>query len=156
MESGIVGASFHDLFVFILRHSGLLILLHKLGNQFFNMAAADADKGRAFSPASVRSIQVNKAWFLAHVRHRCCQREYSGLESAQMLSKLDYDDIFSLLSCKDFNPGILQDCFKLATELTLQVRHCPTSSPVVAPEFRTSSSQPLSHSPATLQPHPCT
>nr|CAD7441339.1 unnamed protein product [Timema bartmani] len=109
-------------------HSGLLILLHKLGNQFFNMPAADADKGRAFSPASVRSIQVNKAWFLAHVRHRCCQREYSGLESAQMLSKLDYDDIFSLLSCKDFNPGILQDCFKLATELTLQVRHCPQSS----------------------------
>nr|CAD7591330.1 unnamed protein product [Timema genevievae] len=102
------------------KHSGLLILLHKLGNQFFNMAAADADKGRVFSPASVRSIQVNKAWFLAHVRHRCCQREYSGLESAQMLSKLDYDDILSVLSCKDFNPGILQDCFKLATELTLQ------------------------------------
>nr|CAD7264749.1 unnamed protein product [Timema shepardi] len=102
------------------KHSGLLILLHKLGNQFFNMAAADADKSRAFSPASVRSIQVNKAWFLAHVRHRCCQREYSGLESAQMLSKLDYDDILSVLSCKDFNPGILQDCFKLATQLTLQ------------------------------------
>nr|CAD7204344.1 unnamed protein product [Timema douglasi] len=124
--------------LFTIKHSGLLILLHKLGNQFFDMAAADADKSRAFSPASVRSIQVNKAWFLAHVRHRyakwfthvrhrCCQREYSGLESAQMLSKLDYDDILSVLSCKDFNPGILQDCFKLATQLTLQVGLFPTS-----------------------------
>ncbi|KAJ8868820.1 hypothetical protein PR048_030361 [Dryococelus australis] len=52
---------------------------------------------------------------------RCCQKGVSGMDSAQLLSKLDYDEILSVFSCENFNISILQDCLQLATQITLQV-----------------------------------
>jgi hypothetical protein len=52
---------------------------------------------------------------------RCCQCNQSGAETAQLLSKLEYEEIVSILSCKEFNSLNLKDCLKLGIQLTLQV-----------------------------------
>ena len=52
---------------------------------------------------------------------RCCQGNQSGAETAQLLSKLEYEEIVSILSCKEFNSLNLKDCLKLGVQLTLQV-----------------------------------
>jgi len=52
---------------------------------------------------------------------RCCQCNQSGAETAQLLSKLEYEEILSILSCKEFNCLNLKECLKLGTQLTLQV-----------------------------------
>lgn len=52
---------------------------------------------------------------------RCCQCNQSGAETAQLLSKLEYEEIVSIISCKEFNSLNLKDCLKLGVQLTLQV-----------------------------------
>jgi hypothetical protein len=52
------------------RHSGLVSLLNKLGAQFYNIPALELDPGRTFDPSDIRSVTVDKAWFLAQVTAR--------------------------------------------------------------------------------------
>ena len=60
----------------------------------------------------------------------CCDRcGQLGLETAQLISKLEYDEILTVLRCKEFNPLNLMYCLKLGTQLTLQVCECSTVQP---------------------------
>ncbi|KDR16213.1 huntingtin [Zootermopsis nevadensis] len=102
------------------KHSGLLSLLNKLGAQYYNIPPLELDPGQTFDPSDIRSVTINRAWFLAQVTARCCHCNQSGAETAQLLSKLEYEEIVSILSCKEFNSLNLKDCLKLGTQLTLQ------------------------------------
>jgi hypothetical protein len=75
-----------------------------------------------FSPPSdpICSVIMKNLSMLSFVC-RCCQCNQSGAETAQLLSKLDYEEIVSILSCKEFNSLNLKDCLKLGIQLTLQV-----------------------------------
>ncbi|KAJ9589854.1 hypothetical protein L9F63_017009 [Diploptera punctata] len=99
------------------RHSGLMSLLNKLAAQCYSMAAVEPNPVHAFHPSEIHSISIDKTWFLAQVTARCSQ---VGVETAQLLSKLDYDQIAYILNCKEFNPLNMLYCFKLGTQLTLQ------------------------------------
>ncbi|XP_063237175.1 huntingtin isoform X2 [Bacillus rossius redtenbacheri] len=112
------------------KHNGLMSLLNKLGSQFYDMPPLEGEERNAnFNVGSIHSISLDKAWFFAQVKHRCCQKDVSGMDSAQMLSKLDYDEILSVFSCENFNISVLEDCLKLATQLTLQAfQNAPASA----------------------------
>jgi len=71
--------------------------------------------GRKFSLVIVKVMSVYNCVC------RCCQCNQSGAETAQLLSKLEYEEILSILSCKEFNCLNLKECLKLGTQLTLQV-----------------------------------
>ncbi|XP_069698723.1 huntingtin isoform X2 [Periplaneta americana] len=98
-------------------HGGLASLLGKLGTQCYNITPLESEATRTFNPADIRSITMDKAWFLAQVTARCSQ---AGSETAQLLGKLEYEEIVSILSSKEFNALNLKDCLKLGTHLTLQ------------------------------------
>ncbi|XP_066998979.2 huntingtin [Anabrus simplex] len=96
------------------KHSGLVGLLTKLGAQCYDIHPPE------INPAEIRIINIDKTWFLDQVKMRCCEKNCSGWESAQLLSKLDYEQIVSVLNSPEFNLLVLQDCLKLGTQLTLQ------------------------------------
>ncbi|XP_046383294.1 huntingtin isoform X2 [Ischnura elegans] len=102
------------------KHSRLVSLLNKLGSQCYDLSPIDVEHGRSFNPANVRNITANKSWYLGQVKRRCCECKCSGQEVAQLLSKLEFDDIISIMSCKDFNGSVLENCLKLGLQLTLQ------------------------------------
>ncbi|KAG8226330.1 hypothetical protein J437_LFUL009907, partial [Ladona fulva] len=83
-------------------------MLNKLGSQCYDMSPIDVEHGRSFNPATVRSITADKSWYLGQVKRRCCESKCSGQEVAQLLSKLEFDDIIAIMSCKDFNGSALQ------------------------------------------------
>jgi len=45
-------------------------LLNKLGVQYFNIPPLELDSGRTFDPSDIRSVTMDKAWFLAQVTAR--------------------------------------------------------------------------------------
>ncbi|XP_049777630.1 huntingtin [Schistocerca cancellata] len=102
------------------RHSGLISVLNKLASECYNLQSSEFDSGTNIIPSSIRSIVVDKNWFLAQVKNRCSQGCLSGRDSARLLSKLQYEDVLLVLSCKEVSPKILQHCIRLGTQLTLQ------------------------------------
>ncbi|KAK7793413.1 hypothetical protein R5R35_014313 [Gryllus longicercus] len=96
------------------KHSGLLGVLTRLG------ASGQDPSPPVLDPDNLRTLHLDKEWFLAQVKLRCCHKNISGAESAQLLSKLEYDDILGVLHCPDFNTVLLRDCIQLGTLLTLQ------------------------------------
>jgi hypothetical protein len=63
---------FHSVLCLFLfsRHSGLVSLLNKLGAQYYNLPPLELDRGQTFEPSDIRSVTVDKTWFLAQVRAR--------------------------------------------------------------------------------------
>uniref|UniRef100_A0A1B6D7Q0 Huntingtin n=1 Tax=Clastoptera arizonana TaxID=38151 RepID=A0A1B6D7Q0_9HEMI len=105
------------------RHSGLISLLDKLSSQNLDLPPLDVDQGRSVNTASIPTIVLDRTWFLTQVKSRCCQPESSTRQCAYLLSELEYDDILCVLRCQQFNYGILQYCFLLGTQLSLQGRN---------------------------------
>ncbi|XP_054259354.1 huntingtin-like [Macrosteles quadrilineatus] len=105
------------------KHSGLVSLLNKLATTHYDMTLP-CEQGRNVNTTNIQSICLDKAWFLTQVRLRCCQVE-SAQQCSQLLSQLDYDDIVSVMRCQQFNNCILQHCFILGTQLTMQERKTP-------------------------------
>lgn len=60
---------FYVLFI-LFRHNGLVSLLNKLGAQYYNIPPLELDPGQTFDPSDIRSVAVDKAWFLAQVTAR--------------------------------------------------------------------------------------
>ena len=54
--------------------------------------------------------------------NRCCaEMERSGRKCARLLSELENNDIKVILNSENFDINILQHCFILGTQMTLQV-----------------------------------
>ncbi|KAG8267651.1 hypothetical protein J6590_047236, partial [Homalodisca vitripennis] len=101
-----------------LKHSGLVSLLNKLASTHYNLSPV-CDQGRSVNTANIHTIALDKAWFLTQVRLRCCQAD-SAQQCSQLLSQLEYADIVCVLRCQQFNNCILQHCFTLGTQLSIQ------------------------------------
>lgn len=104
------------------KHGGLISLLNKLAVQYYDLSPLELDQCRPFNPSTVRSIQLDRNWFLSQVRLRCCHASASNnpAELAQLLKDLDFDDCSSILSCKEFNLKILKHCIALGARLSVE------------------------------------
>ncbi|KAG5319910.1 HD protein, partial [Acromyrmex heyeri] len=104
------------------KHGGLVSLLNKLAVQYYDLSPLELDQCRPFNPSTVKSIQLDRNWFLSQVRLRCCHASASNnpMELAQLLKDLDFDDCLNILSCKEFNLKILKHCVILGARLTVE------------------------------------
>lgn len=104
------------------KHGGLVSLLNKLAVQYYDLSPLELDQCRPFNPSTIKSIQLDRNWFLSQVKLRCCHANASNnpMESAQLLKDLDFDDCLSILSCKEFNLKILKHCIILGARLSVE------------------------------------
>lgn len=108
------------------KHGGLVSLLKKLGVQHYDLSPLELDQRRPFNPSTVKSIQLDRNWFLSQVKLRCCNRTGSSSpsEAAQLLKNLNFEDCFGILSSKEFNIAILKPCIILGVRMS--VEQCQT------------------------------
>lgn len=104
------------------KHGGLVSLLNKLAVQYYDLSPLELDQCRPFNPSTVKSIQLDRNWFLSQVRLRCCHASAGNnpMELAQLLQDLDFDDCLNILSCKEFNLKILKHCIILGARLSVE------------------------------------
>ncbi|XP_020289764.1 huntingtin isoform X2 [Pseudomyrmex gracilis] len=104
------------------KHGGLVSLLNKLAVQYYDLSPLELDQCRPFNPSTVKSVQLDRNWFLSQVKLRCCQPNVGNnpVELAQLLKNLDFDDCMSILSCKEFNLKILKHCVILGARLSVE------------------------------------
>ncbi|XP_034181194.2 huntingtin [Osmia lignaria lignaria] len=104
------------------KHGGLVSLLNKLGVQYYDLSPLELDQCRPFNPSTVKSIQLDRNWFLSQVKLRCCNpiASYNPSETAQLLKDLDFEDSLSILSSKEFNITILKACIILGVRTSVE------------------------------------
>ncbi|XP_023290265.1 huntingtin [Orussus abietinus] len=104
------------------KHGGLVSLLNKLGSQHYDLSPLDLEHCRPFNPSTIKNIQLDRKWFLAQVKLRCCHpsASYGSLESAQLLNNLDAEACSDILSSKEFNIRILKECIRLSVRTTVE------------------------------------
>jgi len=92
------------------RYGRLVGLLNRLAVSFFDLSPVDMGEGRKFSPGSISSVELDKAWFLAQVKRSCCTTGAAPRACAKLLSNLRFSDIMLVLTAKDFKLPILEEC----------------------------------------------
>lgn len=104
------------------KHGGLVSLLNKLAVQYYDLSPLELDQCRPFNPYTVKSIQLDRNWFLTQVKLRCCHASAGNnpMELAQLFKDLDLDDCLSIFACKEFNLKILKHCVILGARLTIE------------------------------------
>lgn len=104
------------------KYGGLVSLLNKLGTQHYDLSPLQLDQCRPLNPSSVKSIQLDRNWFLFQIKLRCCYSSASGgySEAAQLLSNLNFEECSGIFSCQEFNPKILKECIKWGVRLTIE------------------------------------
>lgn len=95
------------------KHETLVSLLNRLGSKCYDLSPIEFDQRRNPNPENIKNININKAWFISQVKSHCYQTKYSDKESAELINKLDYEDILCIMSNIDFNSCILKDCLEL-------------------------------------------
>uniref|UniRef100_A0A673B0I3 Huntingtin n=1 Tax=Sphaeramia orbicularis TaxID=375764 RepID=A0A673B0I3_9TELE len=59
----------------------------------------------------------DKEWYVALVKSQCCLRgDVSLLETTELLTKLPPADLFSIMSCKEFNLSLLCPCLSMGVQ----------------------------------------
>lgn len=99
---------------FLYRHETLISLLNKLSSQFYDLSPVDLDQRRSVNPDYIKKLHINKSWYLSQVSTKCRSTLCSS-EVAELLSKLEFDELVSIMSHKDFNPLLLKDCIDWGT-----------------------------------------
>lgn len=88
-------------------------LLNRLGSKCYDLSPIEFDQRRNLNPENIKNIVINKAWYLSQIKSQCTQLNNSGKESAELLNKLEYEDMLTIMSNIDFNHSILKDCIIL-------------------------------------------
>ena len=92
------------------RYGRLVSLLNRLAVSFFDLSPVEMGEGRKFSPGSVCSVELDKVWFLGQVKRFCCSAAAAPRECARLLANLRFSDIMLIVTAKDFNLRILEEC----------------------------------------------
>ncbi|XP_056228134.1 huntingtin isoform X5 [Seriola aureovittata] len=68
-------------------------------------------------PPAPELVIADKEWYVALVKSQCCLRgDVSLLETTELLTKLPPADLFSIMSCKDFNLSLLCPCLSMGVQ----------------------------------------
>ncbi|KAL3192992.1 hypothetical protein MRX96_058498 [Rhipicephalus microplus] len=96
-----------------LRHPHLLSLLEKL------LKADGAHllaSGEGAELVSTPKLHINKEWFLAQVRERCCSGRASAMECSQLLANLSHEDAETIIQLKDVGPAVVCASLRLGAQ----------------------------------------
>uniref|UniRef100_A0AAX7VAA8 Huntingtin n=1 Tax=Astatotilapia calliptera TaxID=8154 RepID=A0AAX7VAA8_ASTCA len=68
-------------------------------------------------PPAPELVIADKEWYVALVKSQCCLRgDVSLLETTELLTKLPPADLFSVMSCKEFNLSLLCPCLSMGMQ----------------------------------------
>ncbi|XP_068606729.1 huntingtin [Brachionichthys hirsutus] len=68
-------------------------------------------------PPAPELVIVDKEWYVSLVKSQCCVRgDVSLLETTELLNKLPPADILSIMTCKEFNLGLLCPCLSMGVQ----------------------------------------
>ncbi|XP_028270333.1 huntingtin isoform X6 [Parambassis ranga] len=68
-------------------------------------------------PPAPELVIADKEWYVALVKSQCCLRgDVSLLETTELLTKLPPDDLFNVMSCKEFNLSLLCPCLSMGVQ----------------------------------------
>ncbi|VVC25146.1 Hypothetical protein CINCED_3A023792 [Cinara cedri] len=103
------------------RYCILISLFNKFGTQCYDFTSVEIDQNRPVNITDVKNILINKNWFFDQVKTRCCRNDCSSFESAKLLVNLPLQDAISIMRSEDFNNDILQHCFTVSTQVTIEM-----------------------------------
>lgn len=95
------------------RHPHLLALLERLlkSDPVEHMAS-----GEGVELPSPPKFLVNKEWFLAQVRERCCSGQASATECSQLLANLSHEDAGAIIQLKEVGPAVVCASLQLGAQ----------------------------------------
>jgi len=91
------------------RNSKLVALLNRLAVSFYDLSPLEQSDGRKFNPGSVSGVVLDRTWYLQQVKRSCCSSS-PPQECAKLLANLSFSDIMQVMTAKDFNVRILEEC----------------------------------------------
>ena len=105
------------------RHAKLVSLLNRLAVSFYDLSPIELSDGRKFNPGSVSGVELDKAWYLGQVKRSCCSSS-PPQECARLLANISFSDIMLVMTAKDFNVQVLEEC--LLQGITLPDCYAPS------------------------------
>ena len=105
------------------RHAKLVALLNRLAVSFYDLSPLELSDGRKFNPGSVSGVELDKSWYLAQVKRSCCTNS-PPQECARLLANINFSDIMLIMTAKDFNLRVLEEC--LLQGITLPDCYAPS------------------------------
>ncbi|KAJ8000512.1 hypothetical protein DPEC_G00180890 [Dallia pectoralis] len=68
-------------------------------------------------PPAPELVAADKDWYVALVKSQCCLHgDGSLLETTELLTKLPPEDLYTIMTCKDFNLSLLCPCLSLGVQ----------------------------------------
>ena len=91
------------------RHTKLVTLFNRLAVSFYDLSPIEQSDGRKFNPGSVSGVELDRSWYLTQVKRSCCGAA-PPQECARLLANISFSDIMLVMTAKDFNVHILEEC----------------------------------------------
>ena len=91
------------------RHTKLVTLFNRLAVSFYDLSPIEQGDGRKFNPGSVSGVELDRSWYLTQVKRSCCGAA-PPQECARLLANISFSDIMLVMTAKDFNVRILEEC----------------------------------------------
>jgi hypothetical protein len=88
-------------------------LLNKLCTQYYDISPLEFDQKRSVNPDYIKKLQINENWYLAQIRGKC-----NNKETAQLLCRLNYEELSRFMRNGDFYKGIFKECIQLGLNCT--------------------------------------
>lgn len=89
----------------------MISLLNKLCVQHYNLTPIENIRQKSLESKSLKDLVIDKSWYLSQVKSKCKTSNLKGEECAELLSKLEYEDLIEVMSSNDFNKIIVKHCF---------------------------------------------
>ncbi|XP_017781525.1 PREDICTED: huntingtin [Nicrophorus vespilloides] len=102
------------------KHEMLVGLLNKLATLYYDSPPLCLDERRAINLNCIKKLNIHKDWYISIIQGRC-ETANKGVETAELLSKLSYEDVSNILRSKGFPKSVLKDCFNFGGEELLKV-----------------------------------
>lgn len=94
------------------RNETLVSLLNKLSVQFYDLSPIEFEQRRMVNPNYIKKLNIDRKWYLNQIKSKF--KECSiGREIAELLSKLEFNEIVSFMTNSEFNKQYLKDCLSL-------------------------------------------
>nr|CAI5834822.1 unnamed protein product [Callosobruchus analis] len=98
------------------RHETLVSLLNKLSVQHYDLNPIEFEQRRTVNPAHIKTLKINKKWYLSQIQARYDDVNVAK-ETAELLSRLEYNEMISFMSSSSFNKSCLKDCMMLGLQM---------------------------------------
>ncbi|XP_008191527.2 huntingtin [Tribolium castaneum] len=93
------------------KNEALSSLLNKLCTQYYDISPLEFDQKRSVNPDYIKKLAIDKNWYLAQIREKC-----NSKETAQLLTRLDYEELCNFLRNADFSKVVFKECLRLGLD----------------------------------------